>query len=74
MYAFYTLYAFRLLAALPDVKTSGKGLPDGPELRQSICLIARPIKVTLSLTTSTQAVLCILPYLYEGVKRPPIGM
>ena len=49
-----------------------KGLLDGPETRQSICLIVRPIKLTLSLTTSTQAVLCILSYISTGVRSAPL--
>ena len=68
--------ACRLLAALPEVGkkeiTSGKCLPEVPEIRQSICLIVRPIKVTLSLTTSTQSVQCILSYIYRGALRAPV--
>ena len=47
----------RLSDALLGVQKSSEGLLDGSEVRQSICLIVRPIKLTLSLTTSTQAVL-----------------
>ena len=54
---------FRLSDALRDVQKSGKGLFDDPEIRQSIFLIVRPIKLTLSWTTSSQAVVCILPYM-----------
>ena len=48
-----------LLDDLLDVQKSSKGLLDGPEIKHSIYLIVRPMKLTLSLTTTTQAVLCI---------------
>ena len=56
----------RLSSALLDIQKSSKGWFDGPEIRQSICLIVRTIKLTLSSTTSTQAVLCILHHTYRG--------
>ena len=49
-----------------------KAFLDAPEIRQSICLIVRTIKLTLSLTTSTQAVLCSLYYTFRAALRAPI--
>ena len=42
------------------------------EIRQGICLIVGPIKLTLSLTTSTQAVLCISFPIYTGARSAPL--
>ena len=56
---------------------SGEGLPGGPGIRQSMCLMVRPIKLALSLTSSAQTVLYILSYeliyLYGGPSPSPIN-
>ena len=48
------LLSRRLLDALLDIQKSSKGLLDGPEIRESICMIVRPIKLALSLTRSNK--------------------
>ena len=53
--------------SMPDPRNQAI-MPDCPEIRHRLCLIERPIKLTLSLTTSTQAVVRILLYIYIGAR------
>ena len=66
-----TLYWQLCLMFKIEFQKLSKGLLDGPEIRQSICLIVRPIKLTLSLTTPTQSVQCILSHMYMGARSAP---